>query len=76
VVDVETRRVEAQLLAGERVAVALAEYTRWLKDFWPEVARGAGTSTLDDRDQDAPYHRLIRAMQAEVSNPLSPNPPD
>lgn len=76
VIDAETRRVEAHLLAGERVAAALAEYTRWLKAFWPEAASGAGTSTLDDRDENAPYHRLIRAMQAEVSNPLAPNPLD
>jgi hypothetical protein len=75
VADAETRRVEAHLLAGEQVAVALAEYARWLRDFWPEAASGAGTSTLDDRDENAPYHRLIRAMQAEVSNTLSPNPP-
>jgi hypothetical protein len=33
--DVETRRVEASLLAGERAAIALTEYTAWLKDFWP-----------------------------------------
>jgi hypothetical protein len=76
VVDAETRRVEAHLLAGERVAVALAEYTGWLRGFWPEAASGAGTSTLDTRDENAPYHRLIRAMQAEVSNALSPNPLD
>jgi hypothetical protein len=36
---------------------------------------GSGTSTLDDRDETAPYHRLIRAMQAEVSNILPPSRP-
>jgi hypothetical protein len=71
VVDAETRRVEAHLLAGQRVATALAEYASWLKDFWPDAARGAGTATLDDRAENAPYHQLIRAMQAEVSNTLN-----
>jgi hypothetical protein len=88
--DVETRRVEASLMAGERVAVALTEYTAWLKafwpaaatgagplkGFWPEVASGAHGSTLDDRHGNAPYRRLIRAMREEVSNLPADTPRD
>jgi hypothetical protein len=73
-VHVETCRVEALLLAGEQVRSAIDDYSRWLRKFWPEAASGAGTSRLDDRDEDAPYHRLIRAMQAELSNPSQAGP--
>jgi type VI protein secretion system component VasK len=61
----EICRVEAYLLAGPSVREALDDYNRWLRAFWPEAASGTSISRLDDTPE-APYHRLIRAMRAEV----------
>ena len=64
--DFEIHRVQATLLAGSEVTIAIVEYTNWLRDFWPRAASGNAASTVAE-DAESPYSRLVRAMQAELA---------
>jgi hypothetical protein len=64
--DFEICRVQATLLAGSEVTTVIREYTNWVRHFWPRAASGNAAS-MPGEDAESPYSRLIRAMQAELT---------